>query len=79
MSNCWKCNKVLEHGELECSPPCRHTTEPESEMIHFVDVWREIDWDKVDSIADIKLIISTFGMAVRRGSPQEEKLMRFLK
>ena len=42
-------------------------------------IWRFIDWQKVNTIEDIKEIMQHFGLRVLRGSLDETKLNRFLK
>src|SRR5947207_14459444 len=71
---CWKCGQ--DSGEnVECERCLNinvtYTHAPPGNAI-------PIDWNKVRTIEDVKIILSVFGLSVIEGSPSAHRLQRFL-
>jgi hypothetical protein len=74
MSYCWKCEKELPDGVIECPEHCTtQTTYSEGLAI------RRVDWAKVQTLDDIKKIFKVFGMQVVTDSPAEDALRDYLE
>ncbi len=74
MSTCWKCGKELEEG-TECVPFCQYGVE----FTQQARTGKTIDWNKVSTLEDVKLIFSCIGFIVFDDTPTYEQLKRFLK
>ncbi len=86
MNNCWKCGRELPEGQVECDPPCFGN--PQEEDHDYEQAVKDyeaktipIDWDKVRTLEDMKLVIKTLVCEDRvfRGSEEFQILRRFLK
>lgn len=73
MSSCWKCGAPTSDGVLECLEHC--TTQFTQSVVQV----RRVDWRKVQSIEDMKRIMSVFGLQVVLGSPAEDALRDYLE
>lgn len=70
MNRCWKCGRNVEFGS-----ECRYCVAED-----MIGQKHEIDWSKVKSLEDMKIIMSAIMIVtVEEGSPSFEKLKRFLK
>jgi len=69
MSECWKCGKPTEDGATECQWGCSNDDGSK----------RSIDWNKVTTFDEMRMVLSAFGFVIERGSPAEQYLARFLK
>lgn len=83
--NCWKCGQPTEHGAAECSD-CELGLKPRANVEGILDdddkiEVIEIDWDKVQTFADLKEVVMTLGWCdmVVKDSEEHKKLQRFLK
>jgi hypothetical protein len=86
MPTCWKCERELPEGQVECEDGCkpksaqpsRGTSAPRKKPIQHELVF--VDWDKVD-LAALKKIIKAFcpELSVVKGSPMEIEWKEFLK
>lgn len=67
MSNCYKCGKELPEFQVECEDGCQKHVRPSPEEMrkfgeflqHQLNKRRHIDWSKVESFEDLRLVIST--------------------
>lgn len=81
--SCWKCGQELPNpGCPECAPSSAASpispiySPPPSKP---APIRYDIDWDKVKSIHDLKMIMSVFMIAVEWGTPCYYKLQKYLK
>lgn len=81
--NCWKCGEPTEHGAAECSA-CESgfkfkflDEDEDAEKIELL----QIDWDKITSLEDMKLVLREIGINdyVVKGTETARALQRFLK
>src|SRR6185437_13339587 len=93
MSECYKCGRELPGTETECEPECgaqdKILVEPTIMTAEQLEQCRRecdrnsvsIDWDKVTTLDDMKLIVRTmlFDDRVYRGSVAYRELRKFLK
>ncbi len=86
MAECWRCGKETFDGAAECNgclegysdnrPPYTPPKEtPKPTNLVFVD----IDWDKVQTLEDVRAILSGSNLKVIKGSQAYWKLRKYLK
>ena len=74
MPTCWKCEKELPEGQIECDPPCgNNSPAPTAERA-------EIDWNKVNTAGDFRLIVVATGLRlhIAKNSDTYNLLNKFL-
>ena len=69
---CWKCGKEINDG-IECSECLNGGIAFDKKKF---DV---IEWDKIKSFDDLKMMFSMIGIYVAHDSPSYKKLKRWLK
>lgn len=72
--SCWKYGLPTSEGVVECEK-CSNVTFTYSHTMQT----RKIDWNKVNTVDDMKKIWTVFSMQVVAGSPAEETLREFLE
>lgn len=89
MNTCWKCERTLPEGQVECEYGCaksasRSSSGPsEAKMAELQDALENramIDWSKVKTHADLMLVMSIIflGVCIDRRSEAAKKLAPFL-
>lgn len=63
--------QVVEAEEIQQNPGIRIIEEPKPN-------WYPIDWDKVQSIDDLKFIISNMGLGCQEDAPNYQGLKKYL-
>lgn len=85
MSRCYKCQRPVREGQTECEPFCEGVACSDEEMERNIEEYEartvEIDWDKVRTLEDLKLVVCELMDEARiwKDSPRFEQLKRFLK
>jgi hypothetical protein len=88
MNECYKCGRELPDGQVECQPVCTRngtdglTDEDIADAIRNYEADTvQIDWDKVVTLEDLKLIMREvmYDDRIYKDSPAFETLKRFLK
>lgn len=90
MNHCYKCQRELPEGQVECQPICEEPTyspvfsddEHDRMEREYLESTAPIDWDKVKTVEDVILILKHSPLVedrVDRDSPAFEILKRFLK
>lgn len=84
MSACWRCGCQLPEGKLECDSSCNSTVNTEQSYQEFLRERQQqigIDWSKVQTIQDLREIISFVwqDLTIRKNSIAHHALKRFLK
>jgi hypothetical protein len=81
MNACWKCGRPVESG-MECEEGCL----PSGEVCGAEDEWdpgdwAQIDWDKVQTLEDLKTIVRALALhdQVYKKSENWELLRRFVR
>jgi len=74
MSHCWKCGKRTQDGVIECSAhsSVKFTYSAAKEF-------RMVDWSKVETLEDMKRILTVMGLRVLVGSAAWKELHEFLE
>ena len=86
MNICWKCGRLLAGGKTECDNGCESRmseadTRKFAACLQRLVRRRRLDWDKVESLADVISVLSAlFGEAtVDPDSIAAQKLEKFLQ
>lgn len=74
--SCWRCGRDIPG--VECIGACAPAESPQTPTPPPVKLIL-IDWQKVQSFEDFKLILDVFGFGVVPGSIAHQKLKRWLK
>lgn len=86
MSNCWKCQRELPDGQLECEHFCATGTGlrfPDSEemdaaVAEFERNYVEVDWSKVSTLQDvIELLKFSAPVYIEKNRPEYQRLKKF--
>ena len=87
MSNCFKCGDETPEGVLECLAcsdgfsPAQTAHDHDADEAYFKANYMEVDWSRVETVADIVALLREVGMAqfVEKESPNFASLQKFLK
>ena len=75
---CWKCGKDI--GEFSSTGICDGCEPP---VITFGQLpperLRDIDWGKIHTVDDLKMLLGCLDIRIMKGSKAEKKCERFLK
>lgn len=72
-SNCWRCGEPTSEGRIECP------THNSVKVTHTDARFRLIDWNKVNTLDDMKRVLNLMGLRVLVGSGAWEQLREFLE
>lgn len=78
--NCWKCGAETGNNEAECEK-CSALAVPPEIQVPQPDWsgWDVIDWDKVNTLDEMKEVMSALCFMIKPGSPMHTRLKRWLK
>lgn len=79
MKTCWKCGNEINSEEFGTSHECSSCKSGSKNKQNPLKNYRPIDWEKVQSVEDLKLILSSIDLRVDLNTPVGKRLKKYLQ